>query len=30
MNGNDYYLIGADFKDYLWAQEDVDKIYKDE
>jgi len=29
-NGNDYYLISVDWPDYLRAQEEIDKAYKDQ
>lgn len=28
--GNDYFLLANDFADYLRAQEEVDKAYKDQ
>ena len=28
--GSDYYLLANDFEDYLRAQEDVDRAYKDQ
>lgn len=28
--GNDWFLLANDFEDYMRAQEEVDKIYKDQ
>lgn len=29
QNGNDEFLIGVDFKNYINAQDDIDRVFKD-